>query len=60
MKVLKFGGSSVANAKTIEQVAAIIASTVENDKCIAVMSAMYGVTDSLIDAGRAAERGDDG
>ena len=60
MKVLKFGGSSLANAKTIEQVAAIIALTIENDKCVAVMSAMYGVTDSLIDAGRAAERGDDG
>jgi aspartokinase/homoserine dehydrogenase 1 len=60
MKVLKFGGSSVGSADTIDQVAAIIAAAAETDICVIVLSAMFAVTDSLIDAGRAAERGDDG
>jgi bifunctional aspartokinase / homoserine dehydrogenase 1 len=56
MKVLKFGGSSVADAGSIQKVAEIIR-RVESPAVI-VLSAMHGVTDSLIDAGRMAERGE--
>jgi len=60
MKVLKFGGSSVGSPETIKQVIDIIRSTRANGPCAIVLSAMQGTTDSLIEAGRSAERGDDG
>ncbi|MEQ1643625.1 MAG: aspartate kinase, partial [Pyrinomonadaceae bacterium] len=60
MKVLKFGGSSVGSAETIEKVIEIIRTASETEKCAVVLSAMQGTTDDLIAAGRAAERGDDG
>ncbi|CAN5317304.1 bifunctional aspartate kinase/homoserine dehydrogenase I [soil metagenome] len=60
MKVLKFGGSSVATAETIEKVVEIIRCESEGVHCAVVLSALQGTTDELIDAGRAAERGDDG
>ena len=60
MKVLKFGGSSVANAGNIEKVVNIIREASENDTCVVVLSAMQGTTDALIEAGRSAARGDDG
>lgn len=60
MKVLKFGGSSVASAETIEKVTAIICGAAAQDECVVVLSAMQGTTDALIEAGRSAERGDDG
>ncbi len=59
MKVLKFGGSSVGSAETIEKVIEIIREASSAETC-AVLSAMQGTTDDLIAAGRAAERGDDG
>jgi aspartokinase/homoserine dehydrogenase 1 len=60
MKVLKFGGSSVANAENIEKVIEIIRDAVRDDNCAVVLSAMYTTTDSLIEAGRIAAAGDDG
>lgn len=57
MKVLKFGGSSVGSAETIEKVIEIIR---RSGNCAVVLSAMQGTTDSLIEAGRSAEHGDDG
>jgi len=60
MKVLKFGGSSVGSAETIEKVIEIIRLSSETESCAVVLSAMQGTTDDLIAAGRAAERGDDG
>lgn len=60
MKVLKFGGSSVANAENIEKVIEIVKRAAEDDSCVVVLSAMQGTTDGLIETGRAAERGDDG
>lgn len=60
MKVLKFGGSSVANAETIEKVVAIIRTAAAAGPCSVVLSAMHGTTDELIAAGREAERGNDG
>ncbi len=50
MKVLKFGGSSVGSAETIEKVVEIIRTTVKSGPCAVVLSAMQGTTDSLIEA----------
>ncbi len=60
MKVLKFGGSSVGTAETIEKVVDIIRRESEGVRCAVVLSALQGTTDDLIATGRAAERGDDG
>ncbi len=60
MKVLKFGGSSVGSAETIEQVIEIVVKSLAGGPCSVVLSAMQGTTDALIEAGRSAERGDDG
>ncbi len=60
MKVLKFGGSSVGSAETIEKVIEIIRDSSEAERCAVVLSAMQGITDALIEAGKTAERGDDG
>lgn len=48
MKVLKFGGSSVASAANIEKVVNIVLAQKETDKIAVVVSAMSGVTDSLL------------
>ena len=47
MKVLKFGGTSVANAKNIRHVAAIVAQS-DAKKQVVVVSALGGVTDMLL------------
>lgn len=54
MKVLKFGGSSVANAENIERVVAIIREVVPPS--VVVLSAMQDTTDKLLKAGKAAEQ----
>ncbi len=59
MKVLKFGGSSVGNAESIEKVIEIIKTTIEKDSCAVVLSAMQETTDSLIETGKLAEDGDE-
>lgn len=59
MNVLKFGGSSMGSAENIRKVAAIVKSAAAQDRCAVVVSAMQGTTDKLIEAGRAAERGDE-
>jgi len=48
MKVLKFGGTSVANPKNINRVKAIIQNT-KAEKAVAVISAFGGVTDLLLE-----------
>ncbi|MDG3583669.1 bifunctional aspartate kinase/homoserine dehydrogenase I [Galbibacter pacificus] len=50
MKVLKFGGTSVANAQNIEKVKNIVANSSKNEKAVVVVSAFGGVTDMLIKA----------
>lgn len=50
MKVLKFGGTSVADSNPILLVKNIIEKQAKKDKVIVVVSAMSGVTDSLINA----------
>lgn len=60
MQVLKFGGSSVANAENIQKVIQIISKAVQKDSTIVVVSAMGGVTDALLESGLRASEGDDG
>lgn len=47
MKVLKFGGTSVANASNIKQVEKIVASSIAS-KQLVVVSALGGVTDLIL------------
>ncbi len=57
--VMKFGGTSVANAQKIDEVANIISQNVKKgDSVIVVVSAMAGVTDSLVEVMKGAEEGD--
>lgn len=49
MKVLKFGGSSVANAKNIKQVISIITEISKKDKLAVVVSAFGNTTNKLIE-----------
>ena len=51
MQVLKFGGTSVANADNIRKVISIVQKACYKDKTIVVVSAMGGMTDLLIEAG---------
>ena len=48
MKVLKFGGSSVANSENIEKVLAIVEKESKNQKIAVVVSAFGKTTDKLI------------
>jgi len=57
MKVLKFGGSSVANAENIQKVVSIVLANTEAQ--VVVVSALGGVTDALIKAGTLAEQTDE-
>src|SRR6478672_1698582 len=58
MNVLKFGGTSVANAKNIKLVCDIVADRAAKERCIVVVSAFGGVTDQLLDAAHKAENKD--
>ncbi|HMH24670.1 MAG TPA: aspartate kinase, partial [Puia sp.] len=59
MQVLKFGGTSVANAENINKVVAIVQEALAKDRTIVVASALGGVTDMLIQAGVQAAAGDE-
>ena len=59
MKVLKFGGTSVANASNISLVKNIVANTNTN-KTIVVVSAFGGVTDLLLNAAHLASKQSEG
>ncbi len=59
MQVLKFGGSSVANATNMNKVVDIVVKAALKEPTILVVSAMGGVTDSLINTGKLAESGDE-
>ena len=57
MLVLKFGGTSVANAENIKKVVNIVSGKKE-DKKLFVVSALSGVTDKLIEIGTLAANKD--
>jgi len=59
MQVLKFGGTSVANAENISKVVAIVKETVKKDTTVVVVSALGGVTDLLLGAAALAADGDE-
>jgi bifunctional aspartokinase / homoserine dehydrogenase 1 len=59
MKVLKFGGSSVAKPERIQGIVAILQKyQARGDRFTVVFSAFGGVTDSLIDMAQKSENGD--
>ncbi len=58
MQVLKFGGSSVANAENINKVVAIIKNKKEDAKTVVVVSALGGITDMLLKTAALAEAND--
>ena len=59
MIVLKFGGTSVANAQNIKLVLDIINKRTTNEKLAVVVSALSGVTDMLINASQKAASKDE-
>ncbi|WP_422107293.1 bifunctional aspartate kinase/homoserine dehydrogenase I [Winogradskyella sp.] len=58
MKVLKFGGTSVANAENITKVINIVKNEAQKDNIAVVVSAFGGITDALLNAGELATRKD--
>lgn len=59
MQVMKFGGTSVANAENIEKIIAIVKEKLANELLIVVVSALGGTTDALLDCGKLAAAGDE-
>jgi len=62
MQVLKFGGTSVANAGNMNKVSSIVQSRLQSgpqSKTIVVVSALGGVTDVLLQSGGMAATGDE-
>ena len=56
MKVLKFGGTSVADSKNIHQVLSIVKNTSVTHRVVVVVSAMGKTTDALIQGAKMAEQ----
>ena len=57
MRILKFGGSSLATPGRVRDVARIVLDQVRQELVIVVVSAFQGITNQLIDAAQLAERG---
>jgi aspartokinase/homoserine dehydrogenase 1 len=57
LQVMKFGGTSVGNAECIARAAQIVAKGAREGRCVAVVSAMSGVTNKLIEAAKTAHGG---
>jgi aspartokinase/homoserine dehydrogenase 1 len=57
LQVMKFGGTSVGDAACIARTAQIIAQGARQGGCVAVVSAMSGVTNKLIEAAEQAQSG---
>jgi bifunctional aspartokinase / homoserine dehydrogenase 1 len=58
MRVLKFGGSSLATPHRIKAVGRIVLDQHRREPIIVVVSAFQGVTNELVECARLAERGD--
>ena len=54
--VMKFGGSSVATGKKIRHVAKLIADNTKDNQVVAVVSALEGITNQLIQAAEEAKK----
>ncbi|MEP6725515.1 MAG: bifunctional aspartate kinase/homoserine dehydrogenase I [Bacteroidota bacterium] len=59
MQVLKFGGTSVGNAENINKVVAIVEQAIKKDTTVVVVSALGGITDTLISAATTAAEGNE-
>jgi aspartokinase/homoserine dehydrogenase 1 len=59
MQVLKFGGSSVANAGNIKKVMDVVKGKIASDKTIVVVSALGGITDLLLQCSKLASEGNE-
>jgi aspartokinase/homoserine dehydrogenase 1 len=59
MRVLKFGGSSVANADNINKIVTILEDRLKNEKLIVVVSALGGTTDALLNSVVLASQGNE-
>lgn len=57
MRILKFGGSSLATADCIRQAGKIVLQTASHETTVVVVSAFQGVTNQLLDCARLAEKG---
>jgi aspartokinase/homoserine dehydrogenase 1 len=58
MRVLKFGGSSLATPSRVREVGRILLEARRREPVVVVVSAFQGVTDQLVACARSAERGD--
>ena len=58
MKILKFGGSSVANQENIQKVFQILKSQFQQEEIAVVFSALGGVTEVLLQSAHKAKEGD--
>lgn len=58
LKVMKFGGSSVATPERIRTVAKIVLAEARTSRVVVVVSAFGGVTNQLLECARLAERGE--
>src|SRR5579872_1484570 len=59
MQVLKFGGTSVANGDNINKIVALVQQALTRDRIILIVSALGGITDTLIQAGTLAASGEE-
>jgi len=59
MRVLKFGGSSVANAENINKIVSTLKERIGKEKLVVVVSALGGITDTLINSVAMASRGEE-
>ena len=59
MKIIKFGGSSLATPATVRAVARIVLEARANEPVVVVVSAFQGITNQLIECARLAEDGDE-
>lgn len=59
MKVLKFGGTSVANAANIKLVKNIVSKEADKSKVVVTVSALGGITDLLIETAKLASNQND-
>ena len=59
MQVLKFGGSSVGTEEAVNQMLAIVITSIQKEKTIVVVSAMSGVTDQLLMLAQTASQGNE-
>lgn len=59
MQVLKFGGTSVANAENIQKVVSIVKEALTKQPTVVVVSALGGITDTLLGAATQAAAGEE-